>query len=105
MRWLLAAFFAQVVATEAVPSTHPTPDLLQGVRGIVQRRIPNHVNDFTFKLVNGSGDEFGISDTERRTGGITVSCTSVNACARGLYTYVFHSLPRPQLLKSDHPDI
>ena len=63
-------------------------DPLHGIYGIVQRRIPEHVHDFTFKLTKESGDQFEISDTKSHRGGIIISCSTVSACARGLYTYV-----------------
>ena len=80
---LLGLFAAAQIALAANSSAGP----LQGIYNLVQRRIPEHVDDFTFKLERGSGDEFEVSDTEQ-TGGITVTCTTVSACSRGLYTYV-----------------
>lgn len=78
-----------LVLIAVIPSVLAATDpALQGVYDIVQRRIPEHVDDFTFKLINGTGDSFVISDTKGASGGITVSCTTSNACARGLYTYV-----------------
>lgn len=80
----------------AVPSVLSATDpALQGIYDIVERRIPDHTGDFTFKLVNGTGDSFIISDTRGRSQGITVSCTTTSACARGLYTYVPDTSPVP----------
>lgn len=61
---------------------------LDGIYSLVQRLIPQHENSFTFALIEGQGDSFVISDTQGQSGGITVQCTTVSACARGLYTYV-----------------
>ena len=61
---------------------------VSGIYGIVERRMPQHVGKFTFTSTEGDGDTFVISDTKGRSGGITVSCTTTSACARGLYTYV-----------------
>ena len=69
-------------------SSATASDSLNGIRGIVERRMPKHVDAFTFKMTRGSDDAFTISDSHA-SGGITVSCTTVSACARGLYTYVF----------------
>ena len=61
---------------------------VSGVYGIVERRIPQHAGKFTFEGVDGEGDTFVISDTPDSHEGITVSCTTTSACARGLYTCV-----------------
>ncbi|PCH34408.1 glycoside hydrolase family 89 protein [Wolfiporia cocos MD-104 SS10] len=61
---------------------------LDGIYSLVQRQIPQHQNSFTFALIEGDGDSFVISDTHGDSGGITIECTTVSACARGLYTYV-----------------
>ncbi|KAI0348305.1 glycoside hydrolase family 89 protein [Trametopsis cervina] len=60
---------------------------LSGLNGLLQRRIPQHVNSFHFNLVNGTGDAFSISNTAGKTGEITIECTTLSSCARGLYTY------------------
>ncbi|KIP04165.1 glycoside hydrolase family 89 protein [Phlebiopsis gigantea 11061_1 CR5-6] len=59
-----------------------------GVYGIIERRMPRHVGQFTIKSVEGDGDAFTVSDTTSPRGGITIECTTTSACARGLYTYV-----------------
>ena len=64
---------------------------VSGIYDIVERRMPQHVSDFTFKPIDGDGDTFVISDTEGQQEGVTVSCTTTSACARGLYTYVRHT--------------
>ncbi|CCM02759.1 uncharacterized protein FIBRA_04867 [Fibroporia radiculosa] len=65
---------------------------LDGIYSLVQRQIPQHENSFTFSLIAGGGDSFVISDSEGDSGGITVECTTVSACARGLYTYHFNTV-------------
>lgn len=59
---------------------------LDGLHALVQRRLPDHASSFTFQLVGGEVDSFVVSDTEGKLGGITVECTTVSACGRGLYT-------------------
>jgi alpha-N-acetylglucosaminidase len=63
------------------------PDLI-GLQGLLQRRIPQHADKFHFSLVNGTGDSFVVSDRTGSPGAISVECTTLSACARGLYTYV-----------------
>ncbi|KAH9947079.1 alpha-N-acetylglucosaminidase [Amylocystis lapponica] len=60
---------------------------LDGISSLVQRLMPAHQNSFIFELINGEGDSFIIQDTPGNSS-ITVKCTTVSACARGLYTYV-----------------
>lgn len=76
----------QVAALAALVPTVLATTSLSGLHSLVKRRIPQHANDFTFELVKGSGDAFSINDGKK--GGIDVECTTVSACARGLYTYV-----------------
>lgn len=76
----LATFLLLLTALPAVFATY-------GIYDLVKRRIPQHAGNFIFTLVNGTGDSFTISDTPGKSG-VTVECTTVNACARGLYTYV-----------------
>ncbi|KAK7695253.1 hypothetical protein QCA50_002443 [Cerrena zonata] len=59
-----------------------------GIHGLIQRRLPQHTEYFTFGQLPGSGDRYIIGDTEGITGGITISCTSLSACSRGLYVYL-----------------
>ncbi|OCH93008.1 alpha-N-acetylglucosaminidase [Obba rivulosa] len=61
---------------------------LDGLHALVQRRLADHAGSFTFQSTEGEGDSFVISDTKGKPGGITVECTTVSACARGLYTYL-----------------
>ncbi|GJJ08051.1 hypothetical protein Clacol_002258 [Clathrus columnatus] len=73
------------------PTTSSSPDdntSLDGIKNLVQRRLPDHTQAFNFNLVPSSGDEFEISDSATSTPGITIQCSSSNACARGLYTYL-----------------
>ena len=55
-----------------------------GLDALIQRRIPQHTDYFSFQDISGSGDKYTIQDTEQSEG-ITISCTSLSACARGLY--------------------
>ncbi|KAI0789468.1 alpha-N-acetylglucosaminidase [Abortiporus biennis] len=61
---------------------------LDGVYALAKRRIPSHAKDFSFEAIDGEGDTFVVADSGGKSGGITVSCTSVSACARGLYAYL-----------------
>ena len=63
---------------------HAATTSLDGIYALVQRQIPQHANSFTFSLIDGDGDSFVISDSSE--GGVSVQCTTVAACARGLYT-------------------
>ncbi|KAI0636817.1 alpha-N-acetylglucosaminidase [Trametes polyzona] len=58
---------------------------LQGIYALVKRRVPKHAHAFSFALVHGDPDSFKINDARE---GIHVECTTVSACARGLYTYL-----------------
>lgn len=66
---------------------HATTTSLDGILSLVQRQVPDHADAFTFTLVQGEADSFMLSDTVNGSG-INVQCSSVSACARGLYTYV-----------------
>ena len=53
----------------------------------VRERMPTGgylIFSFSFSLADGDTDAFVLSDTQ--TDGIHVECTTVSACARGLYT-------------------
>ncbi|KAI0673067.1 alpha-N-acetylglucosaminidase [Trametes maxima] len=58
---------------------------LEGIYALVRRRVPNHAHAFSFSLAEGEPDVFTISDAKA---GIHVECTTVSACARGIYTYL-----------------
>ncbi|RPD65623.1 alpha-N-acetylglucosaminidase [Lentinus tigrinus ALCF2SS1-6] len=60
------------------------PDL-NGIYALAKRRVPTHAHAFSFSLADGEADSFVISDAPS---GIHVECTTVSACARGLYTYL-----------------
>lgn len=75
----------------ALPSVLATANV-SGIYALVERRMPQHVGKFTFKAMEGDGDAFVLSDTKGGKGGITVECTTTNACARGLYTCVHNDL-------------
>jgi len=77
---MLVALLGAALADAATTS-------LDGIYALVQRQIPQHENSFTFTLIEGDGDSFIISDTSGGTGGITVECTTVSACARGVTRY------------------
>ncbi|KAI0780775.1 alpha-N-acetylglucosaminidase [Trametes elegans] len=66
---------------------------LQGIYALVKRRIPKHADVFSFSLIDGEPDAFVVSDAPRsgRGGGVHIECTTVSACARGLYTYLTQS--------------
>ncbi|KAI0363473.1 alpha-N-acetylglucosaminidase [Pilatotrama ljubarskyi] len=81
-RGLSAALFAlQVVRALQVA---PNQDL-KGIYALAKRRVPKHADKFSFTLVDGKMDAFQIGDAHN---GIHVECTTVSACARGLYTYL-----------------
>ncbi|KIJ08773.1 glycoside hydrolase family 89 protein [Paxillus involutus ATCC 200175] len=67
---------------------------LEGLYSLVQRRLPAHTNSFTFTLTSGNStaDTFTLSDATLSHGygnsQINIECTSISACARGLYTYL-----------------
>ena len=84
MRSLLVVVLTALSAASAL-KTSPTA----GIQALVKRRIPKHANDFTFNLIEGESDSFVVSDTKGKKGGVTVQCTTLSACSRGLYTYVF----------------
>lgn len=58
---------------------------LDGIYALAARRLPLHAYAFSFSTYSDEGDAFEISNV---LGGIHVACTTVSACARGLYTYV-----------------
>ena len=77
-----SAIFPAILA--AVAASSPS---LTGLHSLVQRRIPQHADKFQFNIIDGTGDSFTVSDSTTAPGGITVECTTLSACARGLYTY------------------
>ncbi|EMD32578.1 glycoside hydrolase family 89 protein [Gelatoporia subvermispora B] len=79
---------ALVLSAAVVNVTATTSSPLDGLYALVQRRLPDHASSFTFQLTEGEGDSYIISDTPAKHHGITVECTTVSACARGLYAYL-----------------
>ncbi|KAF8452247.1 glycoside hydrolase family 89 protein [Boletus edulis BED1] len=66
---------------------------LDGLYSLVKRRIPSHSDSFQFDLVpdDCALDTFTLSDVDSHSQGnaqINIQCSSVSACARGLYTYL-----------------
>ena len=76
--WLLA-LLSFSLAAEAVSATAS----LDGIYALAKRRVSTHAGSFSFSLSTGEADSFVVSDVP---GGIHVECTTVSACARGLYT-------------------
>ena len=64
---------------------HGATSSLDGIYSLVQRQIPDHANSFAFSLLQADGDTFVLSDAAD-SGGIDIQCSTVSACARGLYT-------------------
>ncbi|KAI6024233.1 glycoside hydrolase family 89 protein [Pisolithus marmoratus] len=68
---------------------------VEGLYNLVNRRIPQHAGAFRFTLTSGNAtafDTFTLRDVTSQDDGcdtqIDIECTSISACARGLYTYV-----------------
>lgn len=65
---------------------------VDGLHSLIQRRIPAHNQSFNFVLTPNDSvlDTFTLSDADSPHGQgntqINIQCTSVSACARGLYT-------------------
>ncbi|KAF8582036.1 glycoside hydrolase family 89 protein [Ramaria rubella] len=59
---------------------------LDGIRALVERQVPKHAGSFQFELTDEPGDSFLLSDAN--AGSIKVECSTVSACARGIYTYL-----------------
>jgi hypothetical protein len=65
---------------------HAHDSRLDGVKALVRRHIPEHVDSFSFQLVNRTDEGFVLSDTgDGGQKGIKVECSSISACSRGLY--------------------
>lgn len=90
---LLAVLLFTLAGISTALNLSPVTPQIEGIYALVKRQIPQHADAFTFTLVNASTldeyDAFTLKDTndEGKTG-ISVECTSVSACARGLYTCV-----------------
>ena len=90
LRLLLVLFAASTSTTTWLANAATTS--LDGISSLVQRQVPNHADKFTFSLIEPSSEEndldsFVLSDADEGEG-IDIQCTTVSACARGLYTYV-----------------
>lgn len=64
---------------------------VDGLYSLIQRRIPAHSQSFNFVLAPDVSvlDTFTLSDADSHRQGnaqINIQCTSISACARGLYT-------------------
>jgi len=65
-----------------------------GLTNLLARRMPNHVNDFSFKLVNASTlgvsnssvhDSYSVSRTTNGT--VSIEGTTISALSQGLHCY------------------
>jgi len=65
-----------------------------GLTNLLARRMPNHVNDFSFKIVNASAigvtnssvhDSYSVSRTANGT--VSVEGTTISALSQGLHRY------------------
>ena len=81
---------ARALTPVALAATQ-TAGSVDGLYSLIQRRIPAHSESFNFSLTPDDSvlDTFTLSDADTLNGGtaqINVQCTSLSACARGLYT-------------------
>jgi alpha-N-acetylglucosaminidase len=76
------------IITQAGFGSGSTATSLEGIYALVKRRVPSHANSFNFELVNGNNDSFILADSQSKnsTPSIDIKCTSISACAHGLYT-------------------
>ncbi|KAG2148979.1 glycoside hydrolase family 89 protein [Suillus clintonianus] len=86
---LLLVVVARIISTSAHSND------LSGLYALVKRRMPSHSNAFIFNLstsISSDADTFKIRDASHDEGDgsakIYIECTTISACARGLYTYV-----------------
>ncbi|KAH7884143.1 glycoside hydrolase family 89 protein, partial [Phlebopus sp. FC_14] len=80
-------------ATAQAAQNDSDTQLLAGIRALVERRIPQHADSFHFALTPSNASQYPALDTftlvdASPDGGILIECSTVSACARGLYTYV-----------------
>ena len=59
-----------------------------GLYSLIKRQIPQHAGHIVFGTLEGRGDKYTMQNTPGVKGSVTISCTSLSACARGIYTYV-----------------
>lgn len=89
-----SGFVTVVFVALGAAVTGATPSAgVDGLYSLVQRRFPAHSQSFNFVLTpaDTSLDTFTLSDADAHAQGntqsqINIQCTSVSACARGLYT-------------------
>ncbi|KAF8556641.1 glycoside hydrolase family 89 protein [Imleria badia] len=94
-RFVLFVAFGAAAQASATGATQ-TNGGVDGLYSLVQRRIPAHSQSFNFVLVPDDTllDTFTLSDIDAHGGQgntqsqINIQCTSISACARGLYTYL-----------------
>ena len=81
--------FAILFALIVIARASSTSGDVDGLYALVQRRIPSHNKSFNFVLKpdNSTLDTFALSDSDYQGDAqIDIQCTSISACARGLYT-------------------
>jgi hypothetical protein len=103
---LKSTVFLVAVACAGSTSTHS--DDVSGLYALVKRHMPSHSNAFAFNLSTTASpglDIFTVRSASHDEGDgnaeISIECTTINACARGLYTCVkFGYLRNPACLNS-----
>lgn len=94
MRVLSGTGFVGFVAFRAAALASVTGATLSGgvdgLYSLIQRRIPAHSRSFNFILTPDDSilDTFTLSDADthgQRNSQVNIQCTSISACARGLY--------------------
>ncbi|EGN99592.1 glycoside hydrolase family 89 protein [Serpula lacrymans var. lacrymans S7.3] len=93
---MLFGFVGLAVAVVAnVAGAAAASSQLEGLYSLVKRQIPAHAGAFTFELsaanTTNATDTFTLSDIGKNATGnatILIECSTISACARGLYTYV-----------------
>ena len=87
----LAAVVSSGEPVLGVESLSSSADQFSGLYALVQRRVPQYQNSFQFALKapksNDTEDTFTLSDVHagpRKK--VQIECSSISACARGLYT-------------------
>ncbi|KAG1760247.1 glycoside hydrolase family 89 protein [Suillus occidentalis] len=95
MKFFTSLKFALLAAITSVISISAHSDDVSGLYALVKRRMPSHSNAFIFNLsttASSGVDTFKIRDASHDEGdgnaNIYIECTTISACARGLYTYV-----------------
>src|SRR5882757_6347671 len=90
---LKSTVFLVAVACAGSISAHS--DDVSGLYALVKRHMPSHSNAFTFNLSTTASsdlDTFTVRSASHDEGDgnaeISIECTTINACARGLYTCV-----------------